>query len=304
MLVMDFIWIIAILALIYTILTRFIQFRFGGQNEMLKKNKLINKLNKEYLQATKRGDTVLAKKIQQEQMELMKGMWGSVINRLWVFIPILILFFLFTYTFTLPQVNGYLRDDIHIPSTLTASAYLGNNTVELCNYTLHTKNQSVWTAHVKGKIGNEDVEAFPHFLVNTENKELFQRASSGNKKGDISITTDKQIYKNGETVIVLAKSDKISGNPNGKLECVFDNGTAFYFDLGFTIPIIHVRYITSDYWMFIILSIIFSFGISAVYKGDFTFPKNPDNHNNNNKDDDKDDNKSKDNNDDNMKKNI
>jgi len=239
---------------------------------MMQKNKKINKLNKEYLDATKRGDTVLAKKIQEEQMKLMKGMWSAVIGRMWVFVPILVLFFGFTYF--LSYVNPYASDDIHVPVNITPDMFVGNNTLQLCNITLTNEwvrknnaslHSGVWTVLVNGKIDNDDILQYAHFLINTKDTLLFERATSGNVKGDFKVRSDKESYSSGDTVKLYAYSPSISNDSRGSVECIFDNGTFFYFDLGFTIPILNMRYITSDYWMFIILSIMFGLGISTLF---------------------------------------
>jgi len=230
---------------------------------MMARNKRINKLNKEYLDATKGGDGVLAKKIQDEQLKLMKGMWSSVITKMWVFVPILLLFFGFMYF--LGAVNPYKSDDIYVNATLSPATYVGNHTMRICELFLKNKKSNVWTTHVKGKIDDKDVEKYPHFLVNTNDDSLFKRAENGNEKGDFSVRSEKNSYATGDTVKLFVKSEDINENTKGNVQCAFDNGTHFVYDLGFTIPLLNVRYITSDYWMFILLSIIFSFVVSKFF---------------------------------------
>lgn len=277
---MNFLITIAAAAFLYTLISRVIQFKFGGQSEMMTKNKKINKLNKEYLNATKRGDDVIAKKIQEEQMKLMKGMWSSVITKMWVFIPILLLFFGFMYF--LGAVNPYALDDIHVNTTLSPAMYVGNNTMKICEHYITNNKSDVWTAHIKGKIADKDIEKFPHFLVNTNDTSLFERAENGNEKGDFTVRAENNSYSTGEKVSLLVSSKNINKDTKGNVECSFDNGTYFYYNLGFTIPILHIRYITSYYWMFILLSIIFGFAISKFFNDGKSGKKGKDVKGNNN----------------------
>jgi hypothetical protein len=81
-------------------------------------------------------------------------------------------------------------------------------------------------------------------------------------KGDIlEVRSDKKYYSIGESVKLYATDPSHKAT---EVDATLNNGTEFYVDLPFTIPIINVKRIHQPYWWFILISLITNLVISTI----------------------------------------
>lgn len=249
--------IVALLAIIYSIISRKIQYKFGNQKEMEALNIESRKLNEEYQKATKRNDKQATEAIMKKQMEAMGKMWGGVAGQFKTMVPIIAIFLALTW------IVGYfdptLQDDIMldlVDNGAGCDAAAGDSVYTAC-YRLNGNHNSVWVADVKAYNGNDVVgENATAFTVGGDDiKSAHVKAPSGNAPP--FVYTNKAEYKGADEIKIMAQLKQ--GN---RATATLNSGTWFYVDLPFTIPIINVQRINEPYWWFIFISILGSFTIS------------------------------------------
>lgn len=259
--------IIALLAVVYSLISRKIQYKFGNQKEMEALNKETKELNEEYKKAVARNDKKETERIMQKQMETMGKMWGGVAGQFKTLLPILGMFLLFSWGFG--YFDPSIADDIAINLSDNGGwcdAHAGDGIYTGC-YKLGSDHNSVWIADVKAYNADNVVgENFTAFVVGSgELVNVPARTQSGNAVPLVS--TDKPKYATGDTIRVFAKLKE--GNA---AKAILNNGTWFHVDLPFYLPALNLttwqlnwfNRINEPIVWFILISIILSLVLSFV----------------------------------------
>jgi hypothetical protein len=139
---------------------------------------------------------------------------------------------------------------------LVAGDYVFSGCYNLSNST----NYGKWMVNYKSlKEGGELGQNWSYILYNSNNdSDTFVEAP----KGDIlEVRSDKKYYSIGESVKLYATDPSHKAT---EVDATLNNGTEFYVDLPFTIPIINVKRIHQPYWWFILISLITNLVISTI----------------------------------------
>lgn len=113
------VWVIALFGLVYAVFLRVVLYRFLGMDKMMKemtaKQKNMQKMNKEYLEAVKTGNTAKSSEFEKEMNSMLTGMLKSQFKLLIFTLPLI-----FVYGFISSQLMVYFGEFIitlpfHIP---------------------------------------------------------------------------------------------------------------------------------------------------------------------------------------------
>ncbi|MEK6981990.1 MAG: EMC3/TMCO1 family protein [Candidatus Micrarchaeota archaeon] len=252
--------LVAIAAILYSLLLRFINDKFGNKQEMQKFQEESKRLSDEYSKASKANDKIKMDQVMKEQMETLPKMNGMMLNQFKLMIPILIVFFVFTWSinnfdptlknhFTV-SLNDLAKDCDKIANdgVFTGCTYLNSSNID-----------TTWAVIAKGydSSGGEISENFTLFSYGQA--PFDQNAYYKQQKGTLSISVDKKIYSPKDKITIQA-----SGNGLYKADAILNNGESFYVDLPFTIPFLNVKRIHEPYWWFLFLTVIIGLLLSIV----------------------------------------
>lgn len=253
--------IVALLAVIYSIIVRKIQYKYGNQKEMETLNVESKKLNEEYQKASAKKDKKEMEEIMAKQMALFKKMWGGVFNQFKIMLPILAVFFAFTWgvTYFDPTTKDDVTIDLFDKGGLCDETT--NDGVYSTCYIIEDAKNSVWMAEVKTyKDGNSIGESSIAFVVGEGTlKDAYVKQTSGNTPPNVS--TDKAQYNITDVLKLTAVLKE--GN---SAKAVLNKGTRFYVNLPFTIPLIitNIKTIDEASMWFIIIAVISGLLISLL----------------------------------------
>ncbi len=251
--------VVALVAIVYSIIARKIQYKYGNQKVMEALNVESKKLNEEYKKASARNDKKEMDRIMKRQMELLGSMWKGVFGQFKILIPILIIFFILTWGVN--QFDPNLKDDVTIElkdDGIACDSNASDGTYSGC-YILKDTRSSVWV--VDAKVYNEKEiigENVTAFVVGEDDvKNAYLKPASG--KAPPEVSTDKQTYLNWDKVKITAILKE--GNA---VTATLNNGTSFYVDLPLTIPLLNIKRINEAYWWFIFVTIIFGILLTII----------------------------------------
>jgi len=105
-----YVWLVAVLAILYSIIIRAVQNRFVDKAGMQALQKQSSELNTEYKKAAERKDQVAMDSILKKQAELFPKMNKLLIEQLKMVFVILVVFF--TFTWVANAFDPTVRDDI------------------------------------------------------------------------------------------------------------------------------------------------------------------------------------------------
>jgi hypothetical protein len=255
-------FIVALVAIIYSLMVRKIQYKYGKQKEMEALNIESKKLNEEYKKASARNDKKAMEEIMKKQMELLNKMWAGVFNQFKIMITIMIIFLAFTWatTFFDPTTNDDVLVELNDNGT-SCDEKSGDGVYTGC-YKLSYNKDGVWMVDVKVyKDDNVIGENSTIFLVGKENPDSLENAYVKRASGSAppGVFTDKKIYAAGDEIKIMAILKE--GNA---AKAILNSGTWFYVDLPFTIPLLNIKRINEPYWWFIFVALTSSFLISVL----------------------------------------
>ncbi len=212
---MDFIYVVGFIALVYVIITRVLNRIMMDNSRMKEFREKMDKLNKEFKEASKRNDVEKMNKIYEEQKKLFPMMGGAFKDQLKMMGIILVVFYISMWF--IGYLNPFIKDDISI-SLINASGFYSLQ-IHLDRGGLWHINYDVDTTkgHFKGTIsfyvGDDDnINVHPSFSSN-----------------EFTISVDKPVYKEGE-IAILRVNGKIK-----KYHIVADRGTYISLKLPFSI---------------------------------------------------------------------
>lgn len=251
---------VALAAVLYAGITRYAQTKLVNRKEMEAVQKESKELNAEYKEASKRNDKTTMERIMKKQMEMLPKMNKVMFSQFKPMVLIIVLFLAFTTTINF--FNPMPQDDISIvmnDNGENCDAVAGDKRFSAC-YDITGDSYGKWTYSAKTYAnGQETGLNHTYFFYGTEDTDTYVENGWG---VEISLSTDKQLYKPGDTVHLYADVPENTGG----VEAVLDHGTWFHVDLPFTLPIFNVKRIYQPYWWFILISLVLGLIISFILK--------------------------------------
>lgn len=250
--------LVAIVAIVYSLVIRFVNDKFGNKQEMQKFQEESKRLSDEYSKASKANDKIRMDQIMKEQMETLPKMNGMMLNQFKLMVPILLIFFVFTWSIN--NFDPTLKDRITLPLNdvgKDCDTIANDGIFTGCTYLNSSNIDTTWAVIGKGydSSGSEISENFTLFSYGQVS--LDQNAYYKAQKGKLSISMDKKTYLPNDKIIIKASGDGLY-----KVNAILNNGESFYIDLPFTIPIINVKRIHEPYWWFLFVTVIFGLVLS------------------------------------------
>ena len=250
---------VAVLALIYSVFSRFVQQKFGNQKDMKEFQENSKRLQKEFEEATKANNKARVDEVMQKQMANFSIMNKALFGQFKIMAIILVAFF--GFMFIANTFDPAVADDFTIKlidDGAGCDALAGDGVFSSCIIpAASTAATGPWLAHVTVQNGGEILqENYAWFSYGKKNGESFYAKPSADRALNTSFASG--FVPNGGTAYLYANPTK--GN-DVSVEEKLNSGTWFYIDLPFTIPIINVQRLNDPNGWFIFVSIIF--GISA-----------------------------------------
>jgi len=255
-----YVLLVAVAAVIYSIIARIVQMKLVDKKEMDQIQAESKRLNEEYKSAKSRSDKAAMEEIMKKQMDLLPKMNKVMLSQFKPMIVILAIFLVFNWAIT--NFDPSKADDIMMNLSDDGKGCdraSGDGVFSAC-YDIAGKDYGKWIITAKALNGGSELASnSTFFLYNTEsNTDNYLP----NPKGEpISLGTDKSAYYPGDKVAIT-----VTPPPKAKeVEVILNNGTSFYVDLPFTIPFINVQRIQEPYWWFIFITIISGIIVSIIY---------------------------------------
>lgn len=254
-----YIWLVAFAALLYAGTTRFLQRKLVNKKEMEDIQKESKQLSKEYKEAMQRKDQAEIDRVMKKQMELLPRMNKAMLGQ---FKPMLIiLVFFFAFTFAINSIDPTKQDDIIIEMNdngMECDGTAGDGIYSAC-YEISGENYGKWTYTAKAYNGMNEVGLNnTYFFYGHEDSDRYVELGKG---AQVSLSTDKELYQPGDTVHLYAS---VPPETATRMTATLDNGTWFYVDLPFTLPLFNVQRIYQPYWWFILISLVLGLAISFI----------------------------------------
>lgn len=266
----NYIIIVALAAIIYAGTARFLQHKLVDRSRMENLQKESKRINEEYKKASERKDKEQMEEIMAKQMEMLKEMNQVMFQQ---FKPMIIIISIFLILmFVLNSFNPAITDDVTIDlydDGEGCDQTAGDGIYSTCFDLDNNENYGKWTitAHALNQ-GKEVAKNESYFLYNVKSHaDRHTEPATGDK---IEVYTNKEIYYPTEKAIISVKPAEMTNgfeilgvmlSPPQELEvdqikATISNGTYFYVELPFTIPLLNVKRIFQPQWWFILVSLI------------------------------------------------
>ncbi|NYZ77032.1 DUF106 domain-containing protein [Candidatus Micrarchaeota archaeon] len=254
----TYVVLVALAAIAYSSLTRYIQGKLVNRKEMEGMQKESKALSEAYKKAAEKKDKAEMDRIMKEQMEFLPKMNKMMLAQFKPMIVIIVLFAGFMYAvnyfnpMTSDDVTMILKDD---GNGCDASA--GDGIFSGC-YEISGTNYGKWTYTATAlNDGSQLGLNQTYFFYAREDADTYVEKGTGQP---VVPGTDKMFYADGETVRLYAAA------PSGTTEvkAALDSGTWFYSDLPFVLPLFNVQRIYQPYWWFILISVVSGLLISFI----------------------------------------
>jgi hypothetical protein len=248
----NFTVLVAVLAIAYACISRYLQNRFIDRSQMEGIQAESKRLSDEMKKAQERKDEARVKELMDEQMAVLSKMNGVMMNQFKPMIIILGIFFILMWG--VGVIDPSTKDDIYINMTenghgiYTATYNLSGN-----------PNTGKWvftgeSMQEGAVIGSNET----WFAYDAQVNDTYLDPAKGDP---IIVSTDKEAYGPGDTVTLYAQPSNQT-TPD-RVVAVLNNGTSFYVDLPITIPLLNVQRIEQPYWWFVLVSFISSIVLMA-----------------------------------------
>lgn len=255
----NFVLIVTVIALVYSLGIRMLQYKFGNQREMEEFQKESKALNAEFKKASDEKNDSRVKVIMEKQKQLFPRMGKLMMGQFKVMIPILIIFVGMMWLFD--NFDPFKNDDITLELLDDGSGCdsVADDLIYSGCYKLSDENYGPWVVFIEAYDENPFAQNSTAFLYKEGS---FESLPSEVKGEPIGVTLDKEEYSPGETVKITATPERKAE----KVEAVLNSGSWFYVDLPFTIPLLNINRINDPYWWFITVTILSGLIISPIYK--------------------------------------
>lgn len=249
--------LVAFLAASYAAIAKYLQNRLVDRKEVEEIQAESKRLNEELKKAQENKNQKKMDEIMKKQMDFLPKMNKMMMAQFKPMFFILAIFFAFTWV--VGHIDPSVKDDIEINMSddgKGCDAIADDKIFSTC-YILENTNYGKWGFAAKAFVENSELGYnSTYFNYNSNTTDTFTEAPKGQP---LIVSTDKGAYLPGETVKLYAQNDNATN-----VKAILNNGTSFYVDLPFSIPIINVQRIQQPYWWFIFISLISNLSISLV----------------------------------------
>jgi uncharacterized membrane protein (DUF106 family) len=272
-----FIWLVAILAVIYAAVAKLIQNKFIDKKRMEEYQAKMKSLNEEYKKAQQSGDSKKMQTALDKQLAYMPEMNKIMFAQFKPMIFIIAVFAIFSWVIGALDENHLDDFTLNLSDNgLDCDIVAGDGTYSGC-YQLINDNGGKWTITAMAYEAGRDVgQNQSYFHYGTVDDDEYSEPPKGET---VIIETDKKDYGKGEIVSIYATPAKMT-NPGlfspareMKVETVtatLSNGTYFRADLPITIPILNWNafYQPIVWFIFIsfVLNLLIGFAMNLVKK--------------------------------------
>lgn len=252
----TFALLVALMALGYAVVARYLQNKLVNRSEMEAVQQESRRLSEEYKKATERKDKKKTDEIMQKQLEMLPKMNRMMFGQMKPMFLILGVFLVFTWV--AGQLDPSTKDDITIDMADDGTGCDATARDGIFSACYAPANGGRWLYTATALTGNAQTgHNSSYFYYDApDDGDAFTLQPGGQS---VLPSTDRRTYSAGETVRLYAQS----ANAN-RMTATLDNGTTFYVDLPFAIPLINVQRIYQTYWWFIFISLIASLSISVL----------------------------------------
>lgn len=269
---------VAVLALIYSVFSRFVQQKFGNQKDMKEFQENSKRLQKEFEDATKANDKKRTEEVMQKQMANFSIMNKALFGQFKIMAIVLVAFFGFMFIantfdpavaddFTINLVDDGMGCDVSAGDGVFSACVVPDTAFGpwLAHVTVHVESCSQVDAKEfvlracdpnRGEVIQEN---FAWFSYGKKNGDAFYSKPADDKMLNVSFA-NTFVSQGGKTVLYAkpTKGEKVL------VTAKINRGTWFYIDLPFTIPIINVQRLNDPNGWFIFVSIVFGISTSLV----------------------------------------
>lgn len=251
-------------AVVYIILSNWLQKKFGKSERLMEIQKELNAINKGVGEASKRKDNAAVEELMKKQSPLLSELMSLQMRMLPItlglFIPVIML---------LSAVEPYMLDDSKIvlfdDGLLSHCDAAANDLIySNCLALNSTSQKGAWVFSAEAFLNGAQVaqNATAFYVEKGKPEDVFIQAKQhgildivlGTKAVSISPYTDKTTYSSGESVqfhaIVSEQVDKVDASIN--------NGTFYFVDLPIPIPLLNIQRLVGATGFFILCTFIFS----------------------------------------------
>jgi uncharacterized membrane protein (DUF106 family) len=260
MLFEDYVLVVAIAAVFYSLIARFIQNKLVNRAELKAIQDESKRLSAEYKEAQKSGNQARIDAALKKQMEFFPKMNKIMFSQFKPMIVILMIFFAFNWAIS--TFDPTLKDDalFNLSDDGSGCDLAAADGVYSGCFSLSGSDYGKWVVTAKAYEGTSEIGSnSTYFLYNIDNSsDTFLEAPKGEM---IEVSTEKNVYYPGDQLKVSARPPSRASSVSATLNM----GTSFYVDLPFTIPILNVQRLQQPYWWFIFVALISGILVSVIY---------------------------------------
>lgn len=264
-----FIGLVAVLAVAYAFLAKYIQNKFIDKKQMEETQAEMRRLSEEYEKAKKTGDSKKTQAALDKQLEFMPKMNKIMFAQFKPMIYIIVVFAVLSWTIGI--LDDTAKDDVILSlkdDGMGCDKIAGDGIYSICHQ-LKNENFGKWTATaVVYEAGHEIARNQSYFQYEKTDNDSYVEIEKGE---DVVVTTNKQMYSKGETAEIYAIPANITkpgflSSPRQivveRVDVILSNGTYFRVDLPFTIPILEWKAFYQPIVWFIFVSFILNIILS------------------------------------------
>ncbi|MFH1520476.1 MAG: EMC3/TMCO1 family protein [Candidatus Micrarchaeota archaeon] len=266
-----FIGLVAVLAVAYAFLAKYIQNKFIDKKQMEDYQAKMKLLSQDYEKAKKTGDNKKMQTALDKQMAFMPEMNKIMFAQFKPMIYIIVVFAILSWA--IGWLDDTAKDDILLnlkDDGIGCDKFAGDGIYSICHQ-LTNDNSGKWTATaIVYESDHELARNQSYFQYDKDNNDSYVEAGRGE---DVLVTTNKLMYSKGENTEIYVIPANITkpgllNSPReisvGRVDVVLSNGTYFKVDLPFTIPILEWKAFYQPIVWFIFVSFILNIVISLV----------------------------------------
>ncbi len=286
MIIEWYVFIVALVAIGYSLLIRFIQSKLIDRKSMEAFQKQSKELQTEFDKAKKRNDKAQMDKITQQQLEAMPQMQKMFSGQMKMLVVVLGIFFSVQWVLNHfdPHLSDdfviYLKDDGNgcdkaVDGIFTACQVLNNSQTGEWSVNLQAFNSETPAGEriVYFLVGSTDELPPPQFgtldaglnvsycfqAVKIDAPPLFGLLGGKPTSHYLNLSEEKRSYQLGDMLIITAKPE------NAKtVKATFDNGSSLYVDLPFTVPFFNTSRIRTVNTWFISVAFVVGLLVSLI----------------------------------------
>ncbi|MFH2105743.1 MAG: EMC3/TMCO1 family protein [Candidatus Micrarchaeota archaeon] len=255
--------VVTFAAILYSVIAKEIQFRLTNHKLAKDLQERSKKVSEELKEASKRNDQKKLDEAMKRQMALIGEMNKMMFQNLKAIVPVIAVFLCFTYV--LGMFDPTVTDDFKLhplDDGVGCDKTAGDNIYSICHIVNGNAGEWLLIAKVydgKNLWGQDNIvgEKSQTFFLGEKG---IATHSPPLKGANISLYGLKEVYSNGEQLSVFMEVQK------GVPEIIINNGTWFYADLPFTIPLLNVKRISEVYWWFIFVAFVFGLISAPILK--------------------------------------